>query len=124
MRKKSAPQSGIFNTRVVIAVALCSIGASLGWLSLASTPPTGTLTETSVPITYTAGPFNQPNQSPVGAGQLDSGPRCTPTNTFPCDSFDLTLHVTSGYTATHPNAAVKVTMSWVDTGTGQSDYDL
>ena len=124
MQKKSVSQSGIFNPRVVIAVIFCSVGASLGWLSLASTPPNGNLTESSPPITYTAGPFNQPNQSPVGAGQFDSGPRCTPTNTFPCDSFDLTLHVTSGYTATHPNAAVKVTMSWVDSGTGQSDYDL
>jgi hypothetical protein len=122
--KDPCSKSGFFTIRVAVAVVLCSVAVSVGWFSFAGTPSTGTLTETSAPITYTAGPFNQPNQSPVGAGQLDSGPRCTPTNTFPCDSFDLTLHVTSGYTATHPNAAVKVTMSWVDAGTGQSDYDL
>ncbi|MEY2485867.1 MAG: hypothetical protein QOH39_1515 [Verrucomicrobiota bacterium] len=38
MRKKPTSQSGLFNTRVVIAFALCSFGASLGWLSFASTP--------------------------------------------------------------------------------------
>ena len=124
MRKTIDSESAFFSPRLFAAFLLCAAGAWLAMISFASTPSTGTLTETSAPIAYTAGPFNQPNQSPVGAGQLDTGPRCTPTNTFPCDSFDLTLHVTSGYATTHPNAAVKVTMSWVDTGTGQSDYDL
>ncbi|MGI9114592.1 MAG: hypothetical protein ACR2FX_06075, partial [Chthoniobacterales bacterium] len=124
MRKNTNPQSGFFNPRVFAAFLLCSTGGWMAMLSLASTPSSATLTESSAPIIYTAGPFNKPNQSPVGAGQLDSGPRCTPNNAFPCDTFDLTLHVTSGYTSTHPNAAVKVTMSWVDAGTGQSDYDL
>ena len=36
MKKKTASQSGIFNTRVVIAVALCSFGLSLGWFSFAA----------------------------------------------------------------------------------------
>ena len=65
----------------------------------------------------------QPNPSPLGLGQLDTGPRCDGT-TFPCDSFDLTVTLPAGYTGTNCNAAVKVTLSWVDTGTGQSDYDL
>ncbi len=106
-----------------MAVALCSLGLSLAWLSFAATPPSGTITDTSGPIQYTAGPFTQPNPSPLGLGQLDSGPRCN-GNTFPCDSYALTVSVPAGYVTAHPNAAVKVTMSWVDTGSGQSDYDL
>ena len=33
LMQKSVSQSGIFNTRVVIAVIFCSVGASLGWFS-------------------------------------------------------------------------------------------
>ena len=104
MQKNSPSKSGIFHPRVVIAVALCSIGASLGWLSFAATPPSGTITDNSGPISYTAGPFTQPNQSPVGLGQLDTGPRCD-NNAFPCDSYALTVTVPAGYTTLHPNAA-------------------
>ena len=122
MWKSSSAKSGIFNPRAVIAVALCAVGASFGWLSFASTPSSGTLTPSSGPVTYKAGPFNVPNQSPVGFGQLDTGPRCNAQ--FPCDSFALTVSLPTGYAAAHPNAAVKVTMFWTDTGSGQSDYDL
>ena len=41
MQKKHASQSGIFNFRIVIGVALCSLGASLGFFSFAATPPRG-----------------------------------------------------------------------------------
>ncbi len=85
MKKKSSTPSGIFNPRVVLAMALGAVGTSLGWLAFAATPPSGTLTDTSGPLTYTAGPFTQANQSPVGAGQLDTGPRCD-NALFPCDS--------------------------------------
>ncbi len=122
MQKKSSSQSGIFNIRIVIAIALCSVGASLGFLSFASTPSSGTLTDVSGPISYTAGPFFQSNQSPLGLGQLDTGPRCDAAD--PCDSFTLTVSLPTGYAAAHPNSAVKVTMFWTDTGTGQSNYDL
>ena len=96
-------------------------------LSFASTPSSGTLTDTSGPLNYTAGPFNVPNQSPVGAGQLDVGPRCNDANAFQCDSFALTVSLPAGYAAAHPNAGVKVTMFWTNTdpsGTVNSDYDL
>jgi hypothetical protein len=36
MKKNYTSQSGIFNVRVVLAIALCSFGASLGFFSLAS----------------------------------------------------------------------------------------
>ena len=87
----------------------------------AATPPSGTLTDVSGPVTYTAGPFNTANATPIP--QVDTGPRCNGT-TNPCDNFALTVTLPSGYHAAHPNAAVKFTLSWGDTGSGQSDYDL
>ena len=123
MKKKTASTSGMFNFRIALAFALVATGASLGLLCFASTPSSGTLTDVSGPLTYTAGPFNQPNQSPVGAGQLDVGPRCG-TVGFPCDNYLLTITLPAGYTTTHPSAAVKVSAGWKDTGTGQADYDL
>ena len=123
--KKDHPtsESAFFNPRIFAAFMLCSFGAWIAMLSFASTPSSGTLTTASGAVTYTAGPFLQANPSPLGLGQVDQGPRCNGT-TFPCDSFDLTVSLPAGYTGTHCNAAVKVTLSWVDAGTGQSDYDL
>ncbi len=42
----------------------------------------------------------------------------------PCDDFALTVSLPSDYAETHPNDVIRFTMSWADTGTGQSDYDL
>ncbi len=123
MKKHTSNESAFLNPRVLAGLLLGVAGISLAMLSLASTPSTGTLTDISGPLTYTAGPFNQPNQSPAGAGQLDIGPRCG-TSGFPCDNYLLTITLPSGYNTTHPSAAVKVTAGWVDKGTGQSDYDL
>jgi hypothetical protein len=50
MKKKSPSQAGLFNPRALLAFALCSIGAGLGFLSFASTPSSGTLTDVSGPI--------------------------------------------------------------------------
>ena len=86
-----------------------------------ATPPSGTLTDASGPVSYTSGPFTGANPTPVP--QLDSGPECfNPVQ--PCDDFALTVTLPSGYAAAHPNAAVKVTMDWTDAGSGASDYDL
>ena len=122
MRKQTTSESGIFNTRIFVAFLLCLAGASLGFLSFASTPSSGTISDATPVLNYDAGPFNAPNQSPVGLGQLDTGPRCN-DNTFPCDSYALTVAL-PGVTSAHPNAAVKITMFWTDTGSGQSDYDF
>jgi hypothetical protein len=121
--KTSTCESGLINPRILSAFFLCSAGILLAMLSLASTPTNGTLSDSVPTLTYTAGPFFQPNQSPVGAGQLDSGPRCDDT-TFPCDNYALTITLPAGYAAAHPNASAKVTMTWTDAGSGQSDYDL
>ncbi len=122
MRKNPTSESGIFNTRIVIAVALCLMSASLGWLGFASTPSSGTISTANTVVTYDAGPFNVPNPSPLGLGQLDTGPRCS--TAFPCDNFTLTVSLPAGYAAAHPTGGIKVTMFWTDTGSGQSDYDL
>ncbi len=115
-------ESGFFSPRTFAAFMLCAVGAWMAMLSFASTPSSGTLTDLSGPISYTAGPFFQSNQSPLGLGQVDTGPRCDAAD--PCDSYTLTVSLPAGYAAAHPNAAIKATMFWTDTGTGQSNYDL
>src|SRR5947207_12438475 len=120
MRKNPASPSGIFHPRAFMAFGLCSAGALLAVLSLASTPSSGTLTDTSGPVSYTAGPFFVANPTPVIL--VDSGPECGASQ--PCDDFALTVTLPSGYHAANPNASVKVTLSWTDTGSGSSDYDL
>ena len=123
MKKNSQSQSAFFNPRTFAGFLLCSAGAWLAMLSFASTPSSDTLSPAHPLVTYTAGPFLQANPSPLGAGQVDTGPRCD-TSTFPCDTFHLTVSLPAGYTTTNPNATIKVTMSWTDAGSGNSDYDL
>lgn len=86
-----------------------------------ATPAGGTLTDTSGPITYTAGPFALANPTPVPV--VDSGPECD-NPVQPCDDFALTVSLPSDYAETHPNDVIRFTMGWTDSGTGQSDYDL
>src|SRR5207247_5262651 len=98
-----------------------SVGAWLAMFSFASTPSSGTLTDTSGPQTYMAGPFFVANPTPVIF--VDQGPECFGSEQ-PCDDYALTLTLPAGYHAAHPNAAVKVTMSWTDAHAGQSDYEI
>ena len=98
--------SSLFTPRTAIvliaAIALC-VAAYVGTRrSAAATPSSGTISDTSPVLTYDAGPFNIPNQSPLGAGQLDQGPRCSAQ--FPCDNFALTVSLPAGYASQHPNA--------------------
>src|SRR5260370_12842796 len=103
MRKNPASESGLFNPRVLIAFSLCSVGALLAMFSFAATPPSGTLTTTSGPISYTTGQFFVANPTPVI--EVDSGPECD-NPLQPCDDYALTVTLPSGYAATHPNAAI------------------
>jgi PKD repeat protein len=120
--QKSTSESGLINSRVLSAFLLCSAGVLLAMFSFAATPPSGVLTDVSGPLNYTAGPFNVPNQTPLPEG-LDNGPECN-NPSQPCDDFALTITLPAGYTAAHPNVSAKVTLSWTDAGSGQSDYDL
>src|SRR5436190_12955353 len=121
MRTNTNSQAAFFNPRVFVTFLLCSVGAWLAVLSFASTPSSGTLTTTSGPLTYTASPFNVANPTPLI--EVDSGPECS-GSAQPCDDYTLTVQLPAGYTAAHPTASVKVTLSWTDTGSGSSDYDL
>src|SRR5260221_6225509 len=121
MKKNPASQSGLFNPRVLLAFCFCSVGAMLAMFSFAATPSSGTLTDTSGPQTYTAGPFFVANPTPILF--VDQGPECF-GSAQPCDDYALTVTLPAGYAAAHQSAAVKVTMSWTDTGGGASDYDL
>ena len=111
---------------ILFAVLLVSVSRSSGLVANsanAATPASGTISDVAPVQTYDAGPFVQANQSPLGLGQLDQGPRCD-SSSFPCDNYTLNISLLAGYAAAHPNASVKVTMFWTDTGSGQSDYDL
>src|SRR5436309_12575646 len=121
MKTNPGSESGAFNPRAFVAFLLCSAAGLLGMLSFAATPPSGTLTDTSGPVAYTAGPFFVANPTPVI--EVDSGPECFGSEQ-PCDDYALTVTLPSGYAAAHPNASIKVTMSWTDNGSGASDYDL
>jgi hypothetical protein len=121
--QKSTSESGLINPRVLSAFLLCSAGVLLALFSFAATPPSGTISLATPTLTYDAGPFFQANQSPVGLGQLDVGPRCD-SMAFPCDTFALTVTLPAGYSAAHPFGGVKVTAGWTDSGAGKSDYDL
>ena len=75
MKKSAGSESGAFNPRIFAAFILGSIGAWLAMFSFASTPSSGTLSDTgSTVLTYDAGPFNASNPTPVLF--LDSGPEC------------------------------------------------
>lgn len=87
----------------------------------AATPAGGTLTDTSGPLSYTAGPFTVANPTPVLL--VDSGPECN-NPVQPCDDFALTVALPSDYATQHPNDLIRFTLSWTDSGTGASDYDL
>src|SRR5438309_655181 len=121
MKKSSGSESGAFNPRIFAAFLLCSVGLWLAMFSFASTPSSGTLTTTSGPLNYNAGPFTVSNATPLPL--VDSGPTCNGT-TSPCDNYTLSVQLPAGYAAANPNAVIKVTMSWTDTGAGASDYDL
>src|SRR5689334_7244570 len=101
--------------RLTTALAL-ALPASV-W---SATPSSGTLTNSSGPLTYSAGPFLVANPTPVP--QLDIGPRCIAA--LPCDDYTLNVSLPPGYGTSYPQAEIRVTLGWVDTGTGKSDYDL
>jgi hypothetical protein len=67
MKKNPTSQSGLSNPRIVIALVLCSIGASLGWLTLASTPSSGPLTFGGPDPTVPGNPRYQNFYAPAGS---------------------------------------------------------
>src|ERR1051325_29660 len=122
MKTNPGSQSGTVTFRVFAAFLLCAAGALLAMRSFAADPDNGTITPDNPKITYTAGPFFVVNPTPVI--EVDAGPECNENPGQPCDDFALTVDLPAGYAAAHQGAALKVTLSWDDTGSGNSDYDL
>jgi PKD domain-containing protein len=123
MNRKPVSESGAASPRAFIAFLLCAASGLLAMFSFASTPSTGSITPDTPSVTYSAGPFFVINPTPVP--EVDVGPECD-NPAQPCDDFALTVTLPSGYAAAHPSAAIKVTLSWSDTGgsNGKADYDL
>ena len=111
MRKKNShSQSGAVNPRIFAAVTLCLIGLSLSLLSFASSPSSGTLTDTSGPQHYTAGPFFQPNAFGNSiAGECDPDPS---DPLVPCDVYQLHVSLPPGYAQANPNQHLFVRIDW------------
>ena len=88
MKTRNSQESGAFNPRIFAAFMLSSAAVWMAMLSFAATPPSGTLTDSSGPLEYTAGPFFFPN----AFGNSIPG-ECEPDPSFPlvpCDVYRLT----------------------------------
>src|ERR1043166_7860189 len=110
MKRNSASEIGLINPRVFVAFLLCLAGVSLAMLSFAADPAEGTLTDTSGPQTYTAGPFFQPNAFGNSiAGECDPDPS---DPLVPCDVYKLHVQLPAGYTAANPNQHLFVRIEW------------
>src|ERR1700682_4441452 len=109
MQKNPDSESGFFHPRVLVALSLCFLGALLAMFSFATpSPPSGTLTPTSPPITYTD-TLVENTTGVVGA------PVCTVPNT--CSDFMLTVNA-------HSVAATKeifIEGTWTP---AQNDFDI
>src|SRR2546422_10848534 len=83
MRKNSDSQSGIFNLRVLVAFALCSVGVLLAMLSLAATPPVETtpagkanVAASSVPLAPSGPGWSIVNSPNASSAQYLQGVTC------------------------------------------------
>src|ERR1700730_3369559 len=110
MKKNSLPESGAFNPRLVLAFALCSIGAMMAFIGFAASPGSVTLTPSSSTFTWVG--------TPVGGSSPQGETTCVEGVT--CDTFLLTL---SGDNNTWLGKKAHVAISW-DDPTGVADYDL
>lgn len=120
MERKPSFKFRLLHLRITLAVLLCAAGGWMAMFSFAAEPSSGVLSEATPELTYTAGPFLQSNPLPVPV--LQSNPTCGPAN--PCDSYTLTISNPPAYAAANPGASARFTMSWTDTGSGNSDYDF
>src|SRR3954452_24215303 len=119
MKKNATTQSGFLHARLVIAFALVTLGSWIGMLSMASTPTEGTLTNISGPLTYTAGPFFQPNAFGNSiAGECDPDPSDA---LVPCDTYELHVRLPADYVKNNPDQHLFVRIDW---STPAARFDL
>ena len=121
MERKTLRSFRFPHLRIILALLLCAAGSWMAIVSFAAEPSSGTLSETTPTLEYTAGPFVQSNPVPIPL--LEAGPTCGGVDT-PCDSYELTVSTPAAFVAANPSAVAKVSLSWTDTGSGQADYDL
>jgi hypothetical protein len=93
----------------IAAATAFSLGTGAGF---AANPPSGTLTDASGPITYTAGPFFTSNAS----AQANGTPICN--TALACDDFALTVALSPAVAAAN---LVKIQIQWPLT---TADFDL
>lgn len=118
MKKTSTSHSGFLHARVVVAAALAATATLLGFVSLATNPANGTISDSSTSVTYSGGPFTVPtNASDTAAGPV------TCDAAHPCDDFPLHIDISSAYKTAHPDHLVTIEVSWSDP-TAQQDLDI
>jgi hypothetical protein len=102
-------------TAMLPAVIALTVLALLAWgtaPAVAATPPSGTLTDASGPVIYTAGPFFASNAS----AQANGTPICNAA--LACDQFALTVTLSPPVAAANK---VKIQIQWPLT---TADFDL
>src|SRR5690348_658631 len=97
-RQGARDMNGKRNLALLIGFALAAPDSLL-----AATPAAGTLTATSGPLAYSAGPFTIPNPTPIP--EYDIGPECN-NPVQPCDDYALTVALPSGYAVSYPQAEI------------------
>src|SRR4051794_28361811 len=114
MKKLLLSEAGLSSLRVTIAGALLASSAFCGFFAFATiTPPNGTLTEGSGPVTFNGGPYLVPNPS----SQADGVPTCNAL--LVCDEFALTVSGISA--ATTASKYIRVEVRWPEAGETQFD---
>ncbi|HET7840001.1 MAG TPA: hypothetical protein VFM21_00260, partial [Terriglobia bacterium] len=99
-------------------IILVTILASVPVLALASTPSSGTLSDTNPRVIYTGGPYAVPNATDQVNG--NSFPTCDATNPAEqCDMFTLTVNVAAGDASAKQ---IRINISW--SPVTAADYDL
>jgi hypothetical protein len=103
---------------LVIALATLAFGATN---AVAATPPAGTITPSSGPITWQGAfyPLAGNVYAPGGTPTCEGDPGAVPgVNT--CDVFELTVNVPTGYWSTH-HGGVSIDIEW---GDSNNDFDM
>src|SRR3982751_5837285 len=118
MKKAQSSEGGSFNPRIFVAFSLCLIGALIALVSVATTPNSGTISDTSTSLTYTGGPFTIATNATDNA----SGP-VTCDAAHPCDHFPLHTDISAAYKSAHPTDLMAIEVSWADP-TDQQDLDI
>ena len=104
----------ILHSRLTLALAVCATVAAGGAIATAdaSTPSSGTVSDTSTTTTWSGGPFAVPNVT----AQVNGTPDCTAPDS--CDDFALHVSTPAGYGADHD---LHIKVSWPNSA---ADFDV